>query len=105
METFCRLVERDVEQLFSNPHPHNGMNNLTLSERQALDKLCKDKNIVVKPADKGGGLVIMPKTLYDQEVLRQLQDLSYYRALPTDPTSRFQKEIELFLQQAHSSYL
>lgn len=81
------------------------MNNLTLSERQALDKLCKDKNIVVKPADKGGGLVIMPKTLYDQEVLRQLQDLSYYRALPTDPTSRFQKEIELFLQQAHSSSL
>lgn len=105
LDTFCRLVERDVEQLFSNPHPHNGMNNLTLSERQALDKLCKDKNIVVKPADKGGGLVIMPKTLYDQEVLRQLQDLSYYRALPTDPTSRFQKEIELFLQQAHSSSL
>lgn len=45
----------------------------------------------------------MPKTLYDQEALRQLQDLTYYRPLPSDPTSKFQKEIESFLQHAHDS--
>lgn len=37
--------------------------NLTLSERIALKELQKMKNIIFKPADKGGG-DIWPKQMY-----------------------------------------
>ncbi len=49
--------------------------NLSKSEKDALDKLCRDKDIVVKPADKGGVLVILPRTLYNSEVFWQLLHL------------------------------
>uniref|UniRef100_A0A671PRP7 Uncharacterized protein n=1 Tax=Sinocyclocheilus anshuiensis TaxID=1608454 RepID=A0A671PRP7_9TELE len=75
--------------------------NLTHSEQEALDELCRNKDIVIKPADKGGGLVIMPRVLYNHEVFRQLENTSYYQALPSDPMTRFQSEIEKFIQEAH----
>ncbi len=46
MNTFCRLVERDVEKLFCDS-PAKQKFNLSISEKDALDKLCRDKDIVV----------------------------------------------------------
>uniref|UniRef100_A0A673IKZ9 Uncharacterized protein n=1 Tax=Sinocyclocheilus rhinocerous TaxID=307959 RepID=A0A673IKZ9_9TELE len=79
----------------------NKKSNLTHSEKEVLDELCRNKDIVIKPADKGGGLVIMPRALYNHEVFRQLENTSYYQALPSDPTTQFQSEIEKFIQEAH----
>uniref|UniRef100_A0A671M011 Uncharacterized protein n=1 Tax=Sinocyclocheilus anshuiensis TaxID=1608454 RepID=A0A671M011_9TELE len=89
-----------VEKLFCDS-PVKQKFNLSKSEKDALDKLCRDKDIVVKPADKGGGLVILPRTLYNSEVFRQLQNNSYYKVLTSDPTIQFQREIEHFLKMAH----
>ncbi len=100
MNTFCRLVERDVEKFFCES-PAKKKFNLSKSEKDALDKLCRDKDIVVKPADKGGGLVILPRTLYNAEVFCQLQNSTYYKVLTPDPTIQFQREIEHFLKMAH----
>uniref|UniRef100_A0A8C1VAJ4 Uncharacterized protein n=1 Tax=Cyprinus carpio TaxID=7962 RepID=A0A8C1VAJ4_CYPCA len=76
---------------------------LTHSGKEALDELCRNKDIVIKLADKGGGLVIMPRALYNHEVLRQLENTSYYQALPSNPTTQFQSEIKKFIQEARSS--
>ena len=43
--------------------------NLTEKEREALDNLSKNEDIVIKPADKGGALVIMEKKDYENAVL------------------------------------
>uniref|UniRef100_A0A8C2ILX9 Uncharacterized protein n=1 Tax=Cyprinus carpio TaxID=7962 RepID=A0A8C2ILX9_CYPCA len=73
---------------------------VSLLNKEALDELCRNKDIVIKLADKGGGLVIMPRALYNHEVLRQLENTSYYQALPSNPTTQFQSEIKKFIQEA-----
>lgn len=101
-ETYFRLVERDVTNLLEQSF-QNKKSILTHSGKEALDELCRNKDIVIKLADKGGGLVIMPRALYNHEVLRQLENTSYYQALPSNPTTQFQSEIKKFIQEARSS--
>jgi len=56
---------------------------LTSSERQALAELRKNNNIIIKPADKGGAVVIMDRELYIAEGMRQLSNPKYYKQLDT----------------------
>ncbi|CAJ0964623.1 unnamed protein product, partial [Ranitomeya imitator] len=66
--------------------------NLSPTEHQAFMALQKDSTLVIKPADKGGALVVMDKIQYIKEIHRQLDDTSVYDRLSRDPTS----EIRVF---------
>lgn len=55
--------------------------NLSPSEILALKSLQKNKDIVIKPADKGSAIVIMDRSTYVNEALRQLNNTQHYRAL------------------------
>lgn len=52
--------------------------NLSPEEIEALGELSRRQDIVIKPADKGSAVVIMDKTQYVQEGLRQLGDEAFY---------------------------
>ena len=52
--------------------------NITRNERLAID-LAKDSSIVIKEADKGGGIVIMNKEFYKRKILQMLEDKSFYK--------------------------
>lgn len=52
--------------------------NLTNQEFAALNRLKSNQNIIIKPADKGGSLVIMDKKNYLHEAYKQLHDKNYY---------------------------
>ena len=67
--------------------------NLTKSEREALNNLKNRTDIVIKPADKGGALVIMNSKDYLKESLRQLNDTNYYQKLNKDPIEDHEKLI------------
>ena len=43
--------------------------NVTQNERKAIDSLAKDTSIVIKEADKGGGIVIMNREFYKSKLL------------------------------------
>lgn len=58
-------------------------NNLSQAEISALKSLKNNTDIVIKPADKGSAVVIMDRTTYVQEALRQLGNTTYYKALET----------------------
>ena len=60
--------------------------NLTKRERQALNTLKNRTDIVIKPADKGGALVIMDSKDYFPEGMRRLNDRNYYQKLNRNPT-------------------
>ena len=53
--------------------------NLTKQERKAIKQLQKSVDIVIKPADKGSGAVIMDYNWYVNECLRQLNDSKFYK--------------------------
>ena len=71
--------------------------NLTRDEREAILSLSNNRHIIVKPADKGSGTVIMNTKDYIFEANRQLADTSFYAALDYDPTESFTLEINTFI--------
>ncbi|KAK3788428.1 hypothetical protein RRG08_005383 [Elysia crispata] len=54
---------------------------------KALRELRDNDKITIKPADKGGAVVIMGTTDYIGECTRQLDNTTYYRILTSDPTN------------------
>ncbi|MCG8076000.1 MAG: GIY-YIG nuclease family protein, partial [Candidatus Thiodiazotropha taylori] len=56
--------------------------NITLDQRKAIKSLSEDTSIVIKEADKGGGIVIMNAQFYKSKILEMLMDESYYTSIP-----------------------
>ena len=53
--------------------------NITLDERNALTSLQNDPTIIIKEADKGGGIVIMNTSFYRDKMLEMLANDSFYK--------------------------
>lgn len=66
---FCNIVDKEIDDLLKYPMKDYGS-----KERQTLMELSKRPNIIWKPADEGGGLVLMDKSDYVSEVKSQLLD-------------------------------
>ncbi|CAJ0944065.1 unnamed protein product [Ranitomeya imitator] len=80
--------------------------NLPVVEHQALKTLQSDSNLIIKPADKGGALVMMDRSSYLSEISRQLADTSIYHKLTKDPTHDIRNKIEVvLLKYAHLGIL
>lgn len=99
INTFCRIVENDIMQLTEKRQVTSP--NLSKEERTALTELMNDKSIVIKPADKGGGICIQDADKYREEILSQLSDTRFYKKLHHDPTITFQKKLSSYLQEAN----
>ena len=56
--------------------------NITLKQREAIKSLAHDNSIIIKEADKGGGIVIMNTEFYKTKVLEMLSDENYYKPIP-----------------------
>ena len=76
--------------------------NTTKEERKAMKTLRTNQNIVIKPADKGGAIVIMNKQDYIDEGLRQLANKDHYKELENTQQSikQFIKEVKASLDIA-----
>lgn len=91
INVFKKLVLQDLESLklkkMSDPiHIKKGT------------KLLTERNyIVIRPADKGGALVIQFKEQYQGKLNRQLQDEETYIKLLGNPTIKYKKELNLLV--------
>ncbi|CAJ0935697.1 unnamed protein product [Ranitomeya imitator] len=63
-----------------------------------LEQLSSDKTLVVKPADKGGAIVIMDRTDYMEEAYRQLNDSDIYRVTSQNPLNSIAQKIKTLLE-------
>ncbi|XP_069464765.1 uncharacterized protein [Ambystoma mexicanum] len=90
--TFERCVLRDLRSLSKRKHNHR-QQNITRAEREGLYELAKKSELVIKPADKGGGIVIMKSEQYFQMVMDLLKDTQSYKLLKKDPTKDLKVEI------------
>ena len=80
-------------QINKTPRPRY---NITKREKQALKSLNNNKDIVIKPADKGGAIVIWKKEDYIKEGERQLNNTVHYQRLeePNKIIKKFIKEVQ-----------
>ena len=71
MEEFIFFNQEELrkQKVFA---PHN--KNLSKAEYRAIKELSNNTNIIIKPADKGGAVVILDKKDYLAEGYKQLSD-------------------------------
>ncbi|XP_073497333.1 uncharacterized protein [Phyllobates terribilis] len=89
VETYIDLVQKDINRclhMIKRGDLHN-KNNLNPEESMALSTLKKRQNLIIKPADKGGAIVIMDRTYYISEIHTQLNDRETYLPISQNPTS------------------
>uniref|UniRef100_A0A8C5P9M3 Reverse transcriptase domain-containing protein n=1 Tax=Leptobrachium leishanense TaxID=445787 RepID=A0A8C5P9M3_9ANUR len=95
MKVFENLVMKDIESMSLKDKKYN----LTKEENMTLRALQKDSSIIIKPADKGSGIVILSKEKYDEEVLKILNDKSTYEKLKCDPIKEIKENMNILLQE------
>lgn len=62
--------------------------------KKGLDLLKQRNDIVVHPANKGGGIVILDSVAYKSEMLRLLSDQNTYVPLTGNPTLKYKKRTD-----------
>ncbi|XP_056413371.1 uncharacterized protein LOC130356211 isoform X2 [Hyla sarda] len=89
MEHNDEQIMRDLVDLLEENETGS---NLTRQETQAIYKLQKNDEFLIKEADEGGNVVLWPTAMYIKEAMRQLNNSRYYQHLPSDPTEYFQRK-------------
>uniref|UniRef100_A0A8C5LUX9 Reverse transcriptase domain-containing protein n=1 Tax=Leptobrachium leishanense TaxID=445787 RepID=A0A8C5LUX9_9ANUR len=100
VETYIDIVEREMSKVYSRPHFTRASPNMSAMDFSILKRLRCDPSITIKPADKGGALVIMNSKDYMKEIQRQLSDSETYRRLDRDPTSEIVGRISSLVKDA-----
>ncbi|KAJ1198834.1 hypothetical protein NDU88_002673 [Pleurodeles waltl] len=95
---FEQAVMKDINDI--DPTSLKVFHNSTRKEKKALQDLDNNTSIVIRPADKGGALVIQTTENYRNECLRLLGGAWNYEKLQEDPTSFLQKKIGSMVEQA-----
>ena len=92
LNSYIEKLRQDIHvEMSENKYfPRNNLNKL---ERQALERLSKNTDITIKPADKGGVTVILNSVDYYSEAMRQLNNEDYYRRVETDKTKDHEDSI------------
>ncbi|XP_043943009.1 myeloperoxidase-like [Protopterus annectens] len=79
IEAYMKLTEDKLFQYYDQclgKHRDGLKYNLTLSEREALDNMKVNSNIIIRPADKGSSIVVMDYMQYDAIMMAMLSDLT-----------------------------
>ena len=93
LKTFRDVLIRDLESIETK----KARLNKTLQE--GLDSLCTNKDLVIRPADKGGGIVILDRADYLREMHNIVDDANTYSILPSDPKNRYKRELEKLVER------
>ncbi|XP_056423852.1 uncharacterized protein LOC130362821 [Hyla sarda] len=96
VDMFIKLVIRDLRRLAET----RASDNLTYPQRKAVQELRALKNVVIKPSDKGGNVVLWPSHMYEKEMFRQLRDSNCYKRLTFNPLMSYQQELAHILDNA-----
>lgn len=82
LDMYIEAVQRDVLKAYIESNPRS-RHNLTLAEKNGLRSLSARKEITIKPANKGGAIVVLNTTDYIVEGNRQLGDTPRISTLPS----------------------
>ncbi len=77
--------------------------NVTSKESKALKTLSENKDIIIRPADKGSAVVIMNRLDYLKEGYKQLSNESFYKHTKENLTNIFEKEISDLIEDMYQN--
>ena len=95
MDTYIELVKNDIV----NNLKKGGKLNLSSDEKDAFYSLLHNENIVIRPADKGSGIVVVDKTEYIHRLLKEMTDSESYKEIPQDLTETATKTVKKFVNK------
>lgn len=72
--------------------------NLTKEEKRSLKQLGENKDIVIRQANKGGGIVLQNYGNYNAEAMKILSDRNYYNIIEKDPFIQLEKSFLNFIK-------
>lgn len=81
INAFCNKLKYEIKQISRN---YKNTPNLSIKEHKALQNLRKNNKITIKPADKGGGIVILDTINYEEKILTYLDNNSIYSIVSMD---------------------
>ena len=91
VESMIKCNETDfVKRHTFNPHHKN----VSPKELEAITQLQGNKQIIIKPADKGGAIVILNRTDYLREGYKQLSNTEFYLPVPDDLTESHRRTVQ-----------
>ena len=67
-----------------------------LRQHRILRNLRKNKDIIITKLDKGNGVVILDRTLYDNAIQKIISDSSKFEKLNEDPTLKREASLQCF---------
>ena len=85
LDHVCNLISNEI--IDPEYEPPNIRANMSKAHYRALSSLKNNKDIIIKPADKGRNLVIQDRSKYIEEGNRQLSDPNFYRKTEKNLTS------------------
>ena len=77
-----------------NPRAFASAGIITKKEEQAIKELMRDDSIIIRPADKGSGLVILNSSEYLEEIETQIADSTIYKEVQIDDIRKIKKSLK-----------
>ena len=78
-----------------------GGGNLSRDEEEALLRLIRDDSIIIRPADKGSGIVILNAEDYLSRLDQEVSDDTTYELTTGDKTSEVHKKVKKLVSGLH----
>ena len=100
--TFLEEYLSETQFELSKIQAHKVVNNMSKAETEALTRLSKNPNVVLKPFDKGRGICILPTDAYRDTAQRHLQG-KHYTPIPTDPTQETVTLVKQTIDNLHQA--
>ena len=78
-----------------------GIGNMSEAEEDALLGLIRDEAIIIRPADKGSGIVVLDTVDYVTKLGDEMGDTSTYRSLASDKTAEVHRKVKKLVGGLH----
>ena len=82
---------------------HPTLTNISRAERKAITQLTRNRNIIIKPADKGSAIVVMNRDDYISEGYKQLSDTNFYNKVDTDLTAHHMQLVQSYINKMYAN--
>jgi hypothetical protein len=96
LDTFLTSINQEVREHSYIP---NRKHNLNQNLRSSLKSLRNNDQIIIKPADKGGAVVVMNKPDYMSKAFDLLNNRLHYRRVYKDQTEAYTKTIDNYIKK------